>query len=237
LNNPPFPGFPPRLSFTPIPNLFFARLLPQIDSLAEVKLILVIFWRLYQKRGALKFVTYKELMADKALRVGTNEAGSTDGALRSALESAVERGVLLHLMLERDGEREEVYFVNTEANRQAIARVQNGEVFLVALPQPQPYIEEEKPNIFALYEQNIGLLTPMIAEELKEAEKLYPAPWIEEAFKEAVSLNKRSWRYIARILERWSSEGKGSGESGKDFKKKRDPSRYFKGKYGHLVRR
>jgi DNA replication protein len=239
LNNQLFPGFPPRLSFTPIPNLFFARLLPQIGSLAELKLILHIFWRLYQKRGALKFVTYKELMADKTLMVGMDEAGSPDGALRSALESAVERGVLLHLVLERDGEREEVYFVNTEANRQAIARVQNGELSLGlgALPQPEAYIEEEKPNIFALYEQNIGLLTPMIAEELKEAERLYPAPWIEEAFKEAVSLNKRSWRYIARILERWATEGKGSGESGRDFKKKKDPGRYFKGKYGHLVKR
>ncbi|MBM4461879.1 MAG: DnaD domain protein [Chloroflexi bacterium] len=237
MNNQPFRGFPPRLSFTPIPNLFFARLLPEMDSLAEVKLVLHIFWRLYQKRGALKFVTYKELVADKTLRVGRDEAGDLDGALRSALESAVERGVLLHLVLERDGGWEEVYFVNTEANRQAVAKIQNGELSLGALPQPQPHIEEEKPNIFALYEQNIGLLTPMIAEELKEAERLYPASWIEEAFKEAVSLNKRSWRYIARILERWATEGKGSGESGRDPKKKRDPSRYFQGKYGHLVKR
>jgi len=71
---------------------------------------------------------------------------------------------------------------------------------------------------------------------LKEAEKLYPAPWIEEAFREAVSLNKRNWRYIARILERWSLEGKGSGESGRDSKKERGPSRYLRGRYGHLVR-
>jgi DNA replication protein DnaD len=76
----------------------------------------------------------------------------------------------------------------------------------------------------------------MIAEELKEAEKLYPAAWIEEAFKEAVALNKRSWRYIARILERWSVEGKGSGKSGRDSKKKQGPERYLGGKYGHLVR-
>jgi DNA replication protein len=74
-------------------------------------------------------------------------------------------------------------------------------------------------NIFTLYEQNIGMITPMIAEELKEAEKLYPPRWIEEAFKEAVTLNKRSWRYIARILERWASEGKDSGEHKRDIKK------------------
>ena len=64
-SQPLFPGFPSRLSFTPLPNLFFARLLPEIDSLTELKLILHIFWRLYQKRGAPKFVTYKELLGDK----------------------------------------------------------------------------------------------------------------------------------------------------------------------------
>ena len=104
-------------------------------------------------------------------------------------------------------------------------------------PQAEHHIKEEKPSIFALYEQNIGLLTPMIAEELKEAEKLYPVSWIEEAFKEAVSLNKRNWRYIARILERWASEGKESGEFRRDSKEEKGPSRYLKGKYGHLVRR
>jgi DnaD/phage-associated family protein len=76
----------------------------------------------------------------------------------------------------------------------------------------------------------------MIAEELKEAEKLYPADWINDAIKEAVSLNKRNWRYIARILERWSSEGKDSGAHKQDFKKT-DPDKYIKGKYGHMVRR
>jgi DnaD/phage-associated family protein len=75
----------------------------------------------------------------------------------------------------------------------------------------------------------------MIAEELKEAEELYPAPWIESAFKEAVSLNKRNWKYIEAILKRWESEGKESGEPGRDSKK--DTTKYFRGRYGHLVKR
>lgn len=233
MNNQPFPGFPAKSSFTPLPNLFFTRLLPQIGSLAELKLILHIFWRLYQKRGALKFVTYKELIGDKTLMEGI-EGSSPAEVLGSALESAVKRGVLLHLVLEKEGESPRLYFINNEANRKAMAKLQSGELSLGALPQLPPYIKEEKSNIFALYEQNIGLLSPMIAEELKEAEKLYPASWIEEAFKEAVSLNKRSWRYIARILERWSSEGKQSGEFRRDLKKK---APRLKGRYGHLVRR
>jgi len=234
LNNQPFPGFPAKLSFTPLPNLFFTRLLPQIGSLAELKLMLHIFWRLYQKRGAPKFVTYKELISDKTIMEGI-EGSSPAEVLGSALESAEKRGVLLHLVLEKEGESQKLYFINDEANRRAIAKLQSGELSLGALPHPPPYMKEEKPNIFALYEQNIGLLGPMIAEELKEAEKLYPASWIEEAFKEAVSLNKRSWRYIARILERWSSEGKGSGEFRRDLKKEKVSS--LKGRYRHLVGR
>ena len=163
------------------------------------------------------------------------EGSNPAEALDSALESAVKRGVLLHLALEKEGESEKLYFVNNENSRRDIAKLQSGELSLGALPQPPPYVKEERPNIFALYEQNIGLLSPMIAEELKEAEKLYPASWIEEAFREAVSLNKRNWRYIARILERWSSEGKESGEFRRDFKKEKVSS--LKGRYRHLVGR
>jgi hypothetical protein len=76
----------------------------------------------------------------------------------------------------------------------------------------------------------------MIAEELGDIERLYPAGWIREAFKEAVLRNKRNIRYIAKILERWSTEGKGDGTYQRDFKKA-GPDKYIKQKYGHMVRR
>jgi DNA replication protein len=75
----------------------------------------------------------------------------------------------------------------------------------------------------------------MLAEELKDAEKRYPESWIEDAIKEAVSLNKRNWKYIEAILKRWESEGKGHGELGRGYKA--DRARYIKEKYGPLVRR
>ena len=109
-------------------------------------------------------------------------------------------------------------------------KVESGEAFA-----PVPPLNS-RGNIFNLYEQNIGMLTPMIAEELKEAEKRYPEPWIAQAFKEAVALNKRSWRYISRILERWASEGKENGTHRKDSKEN-GTDKYVRGKYGHLIRR
>ena len=69
-------------------------------------------------------------------------------------------------------------------------------------------VQVERPNIFVLYEQNIGLLSPMIAEELKEAADHYPTDWIEAAFREAVLYNKRNWKYIRAILRRWETEGR-----------------------------
>ena len=92
-------------------------------------------------------------------------------------------------------------------------------------------------DIFTLYEQNIGMLTPLIADELREAEKQYPETWIKDAIKEAVALNKRNWRYIARILEHWSTEGKDDGTHRGNLKKNTDPDKYIRGKYGHMVQR
>ena len=66
----------------------------------------------------------------------------------------------------------------------------------------------ERPNIFVLYEQNIGLLSPLLADELKDAADQYPAEWIEAAFREAVQHNKRKWSYIRAILRRWETEGR-----------------------------
>lgn len=72
---------------------------------------------------------------------------------------------------------------------------------------------ENRPNIYALYEANIGSLTPMIADSLKDAAKTYPEVWIEEAFAEAVKHNKRSWAYAEKILRTWQDKGRGEGKA------------------------
>jgi len=91
-------------------------------------------------------------------------------------------------------------------------------------------------DIYSLYEQNIGMLNPLIAEQLQDAEKKYPADWIEAAFKEATALNKRNWKYILRILERWAIEGKDNGKLGRDTEKDTGREKYIQGKYGHMVK-
>ena len=76
-----------------------------------------------------------------------------------------------------------------------------------------------------------------MAEELQEAEHRYPADWIQEAFREALRANVRNWKYIHSILKRWEREGKKDGKSVRDSRKERDPDKYIRGKYGHVVQR
>jgi DnaD/phage-associated family protein len=69
-------------------------------------------------------------------------------------------------------------------------------------------VEQQRPQIFALYESVIGLITAPIRERLLEAEKEYPEQWIEDAFQEAAENNVRKWRYVEVILERWQTDGR-----------------------------
>jgi DnaD/phage-associated family protein len=230
--------FQRKTEFIPLPDTFFTQVMPKIQDLAELKVVIYVAYLILRKpdhpftfchserseesspaqgklrqeshttQGRPQFVTYKELKVESCRL----SAELDEETLSQALDSAVKHGILLHSTLNINGMLEDVYSLTVDSR------------------QP-PTI-----NIFALYEQNIGIITPMIAEELKEAEKLYPPQWIEEAFKEAVTLNKRSWKYIARILERWASEGKDSGEYKRDLKKG-GPDKYIKGRYGHLVKR
>jgi len=64
-------------------------------------------------------------------------------------------------------------------------------------------------NLFSTYEKNIGIITPMIANKLTDAEKDYPLEWITEAIEIAVVANVRKWNYIRAVLERWRVDGKG----------------------------
>ncbi len=234
-----FEGFPARMEYTPLPNVFISGLLPHINDIAELKTTLHVLTRLYRKKGYPRYVSFQELLTDESLMSGLKAEGeSPEIVLQNALEKAVGRGTLLPLAMEKDGTSGNVYFLNSIANRQVIEKIQNGELELTGLKTAgKKYVPpEELPDIFTLYEENIGILTPMIADELREAEKLYPREWISDSIKEAVLYNKRNIKYILKILENWAAEGKNDGTYQR-HPEKTDPDKYIKGKYGHMVRR
>jgi DNA replication protein len=213
-----FTGFPAgHMRFTSVPDLFFSKLLPAIDSLAELKVTLHLFWVLYHKRGYPRAVSRRELLGDPTLRRALAfMGGSPEEALDEGLKQAVTRGTLLHVVARQGEEEDDFYLLNTDEGRRAMERLCRGELPLEVVEIPdEGELPIERPNIFVLYEQSIGLLSPLIADELREAEERYPPDWIEEAFKRALENNVRKWSYVRAILERWATEGKGSGE-GKD---------------------
>jgi DnaD/phage-associated family protein len=216
-----------------VPNLFFAELLPDIDHLGELKVTLHIFWLLAQKRGERRFVSSEELAQDHRLLAGLGVPDlSPKQALYDALERAVARGTLLKVFTGEGAERRDWYFVNAERGRKAVEELLAGK-WTLGQPGQAMHLQAQRRNIFVLYEQNIGPLTPLLADELMEAEDTYPASWIEDAFREAVELNKRSWRYVQRILERWAAEGKEDEASRRPDEG--DWRRFIKGDYGEYI--
>jgi DNA replication protein len=210
-----FAGFPQgKTRFTPIPDLFFTELLENSDDLAELKLTLYLFWSLNRQRGYPRYLTLAELESEgsllSALRNG--EEGNPLDLLHEAVDRAVARGTLLRLNIAGEEEQADYLFLNTPQGRKAIAQVQSGELVLETTGyMREAHVKQDKPRIYELYEQNIGLLQPLLADELAEAEQSYPADWIEDAFRIAVEDNVRKWRYIRSILERWAHDGKDDG--------------------------
>jgi DnaD/phage-associated family protein len=230
-----FNGFPARMEYTPVPNIFLNSVLAEITDTVELKLTLHLFRLLYFKKCSPRYVTLNEMLSDAGLMSGMNNNEET---LRQALASAVQRKTILHAAAE-DGAHADIYLLNTAANREVVGKIEDGEKQFTGFETKRVIPEvpaAAQPNIFTMYEENIGLLTPMIAEELRDAEKMYPEVWIKDAIKEAVNAGKRNWRYIAAILERWATEGKSDGTHLRDFKKT-DPDKFIKGKYGHAVKR
>ncbi len=203
-----FKGFPAgELKFTSVPDLFFARLLPRIDSLVELKVTMHFLWVHY--RQTKQVIAKNELLADETL-VESLALIDEDvaHALAQGLNRAVERGTLLHLQMENEEGLHDLYFLNSERGRQARAKLQEGEIGVVEVSGLEIVPPTKRPNIFELYEDNIGLISPILADELKDAESLYPLEWIEDAFKIAVENNVRKWSYIRAVLERMATTGR-----------------------------
>ena len=209
-------GFPDDSRSTPVPNPVFGQVLEELDDPAALKCLLRALWLHSQKRLFPRYVTRGEMIADRTMSRALASTGSRpEEALDEALAKLEDLGLLIHLRTEQGDSGQDVYLPNTREGRRAAEHVKVGGLAVAARPVVrQRQAPPAKPNIFALYEENIGIIGPMMAEALKEAEATYPAAWIGEAFREAVTRNRRNWRYIEAILTAWDKEGREHGEPG-----------------------
>ena len=77
----------------------------------------------------------------------------------------------------------------------------NAPIEVVVVPQATP-------NIYGVYESEVGPLTPLLAQMLDDIDSEYPQGWFEAAVREAKRCTTRvSLKYIESILKRWKAEG------------------------------
>jgi DnaD/phage-associated family protein len=218
-----FQGFTDSETFTQVPDPFFQHLLTEIDDLDELKVTLFALWQIGNMEGSVHFLREQDFTAC------VPDPGP-------ALEKAVKRGSLLVASPRTadQGTRNKaaaLYFLNSPRGRAAAEAVARGQR-QPAVTTPVP-ARPERPNIFKLYEENIGPLTPMIADALKDAEQTYPTEWVAEALEIAVKNNKRNWKYVEAILRRWKEEGHAKKQDRRDAQE--DGRRYTEGEYADFI--
>ena len=212
-----------------IPEPFFSELLPEIDNLAELKITLYALWFFNHQEGSIRYIRLSDFTNDPGfLRALAPKADTAQKLLADGLERAVQRNTLL----KTDVEKQTIYFLNSPRGRAAIAALKDGKWTPDKIHPVSVSLEIERPNAFQLYEQNIGPLTPIIADTLRAAMETYRPEWIEEAIQIAVEKNVRNWRYIEAILESWQKEGRdGTNRQSTESSRKK----YLGGKFADFI--
>lgn len=185
---------------------------------SDLILILLSFFSLLSSQEKPVWViqefTLKEASLDPLFR-GNSER------LQAALDQALESDLLLRYT----NARQCGYLLpGTPEGQKLFNALTAGEVAVESLLLAEPVPLQVRPNIYKLYEANIGPLTPMIAEILREDETTYPLEWIEDAIGEAVQHNARNWKYVRAILKTWKEKGRGTKDEkdGTDLEKFRE---------------
>ncbi|MGH2447808.1 MAG: DnaD domain-containing protein [Chloroflexota bacterium] len=199
-----------------IPKALLDDVLLRTGDLAELKAVLLVSMVAAESRQIGVFLS--DLQGRDSLRkvVAQGSPVPAKQRLKEALDRAVANGVLFRLVLRDDRDVMQDYFVPASNQSREMLKEMFAGADLAAGTNvaADAEITVQRPNIFSFYEQHLGPLTPLIAEQLREAEGSYPRGWLEEAMLTAVRYNKRNWHYVEAILQRWEESGVPDGVSG-----------------------
>lgn len=219
----------PDLEKIQLSGSFLTEVVCKIEDALQIKILLFSIWLAEQSGDTANplcladFYTYPEF---------TGQLGSTAAEIRAnllkGLYANLEAGFLL---TDRVAEIENgfPFFLNCQRGEQAL-RLQGSQSTYrpdrnVDLPAQKGWMR--------LYEENIGPITPLAAEMLKDAEQEFPEEWLREAIQIAVANNVRKWKYIEAILKSWKEEGR----NGRDQRHaEEDYKQYTQGKYGKFIK-
>ncbi|MBI1855349.1 MAG: hypothetical protein HYR93_05735, partial [Chloroflexi bacterium] len=161
-----FKGFTDSETFTQLPDSFFHHLLKEIKDADELKVTAYFLWRIEFINDPFRALCQTDFESG-LLGLSTEEVAS-------GLEKAVQRGSLLKV------QKDALFYflLNSPRGRAAVQAMEserwNPKIGGAIVPV-------ERPNVFKLYEENIGPLTPLIADALKDAEEIYSSEWVADA--------------------------------------------------------
>jgi DnaD/phage-associated family protein len=90
--------------------------------------------------------------------------------------------------------------------------------------------------LFDLFMNNVSMVTPIIADALEKAEKIYSREWVEDVIQIAGKNGAKSWNYCAAILERWKREGRAERKGKKQTAAQSgDYRKYDQGQYSEFL--
>lgn len=207
-----------------MPSPVLASLLEEIHDIDELKIILRTIWKLHSKKaGTWRSITQSELCADRTVAAMLQTEGiELEKRVSKALSAATSKGVFLVWKRSKDDE----YLLNTEPNRRLVMRSSSPP------KRQEPYAPETRQNLgpppaeglaIRAYEENIGEITPMVAESIRDSLAFHTEQEIASAIRTAVEANARNWSYVAAVLKRMrerrahGKHGQHSAKTGDDF--------------------
>ncbi len=199
----PIKGFPlpDDYATTRVPNAVLGRFLTNVAEPDVVKLILRAVWLLERQRGYPKYITREDLRNDRVL----SQVLTGGTRFERALQDALSLNVLIEVVIDR---RTCLMLNTTSAARAAVSTIASQD----GLDHDDngwdtPATSGLPPDAFRAYEENIGILTPMIRENILTALEDFTDDDITHAVRIAVENESRSWSFVAGVLRRWSKEG------------------------------
>ena len=192
----------------PFPVQLFTEILPRLHNESQLRATLYTWYAIMSKGSGQRYVYLSQLLTDPVLLSWFTHLGGKNGIQRG-LDLSCREGIFLQLQI---GEDDKILAPNDESGARLITDMKSESVAhhnqsRDSSPETN-YETTVVSNVVEKYENEIGMLTPVIADMIAIAEQMYPTTWILEALDIAAQSNARSWKYVAAILARWKNEGK-----------------------------
>jgi DNA replication protein len=230
-----FKGFPEGLtSLVKIPHLFFLDVLPLLNDIDDLRVTLYIFWQIERCEGPIHYLNLDSVINETYFLqfYPEKDPQEVQKLVDFSITRLFEIGIILKCSFIYKNHEEKLIFINSSRGRAAVNAINSGEWQPGSQTIPVGWLRDES-SIYTLYEENIGIITPLIADAITDAELNYPENWIKEAIQIASERNKRNWKYIQAILRRWENDGRSKQKSSKD--PEADRRKYVEGEYSDFV--